>query len=154
MSEALRVISHAVIHPSPPPPSPLCSQVLCALGEACGDFLRSRVSKEVLPRLSSSLARQAPASARAGPVYSHTLAYKLQLAVLQGLGALCQRLRLGRTACVPITPLTHMFRWYRLAWLTCYLSCLVLFCCAFGLSTGLLYLTETRRLFPGLPYLK
>ncbi|KAG7252349.1 hypothetical protein CRUP_023559, partial [Coryphaenoides rupestris] len=83
-------------------------QVLCTLGEACGDFLRSRVSKEVLPRLRSSLAQQAPASARAGPIYSHTLAYKLQLAVLQGLGALCQRLRLGEAdldavcdACIP-----------------------------------------------------
>ncbi|KAJ3585998.1 hypothetical protein NHX12_012400 [Muraenolepis orangiensis] len=54
-------------------------QVLCTLGEACGDFLRSRVSKEVLPRLGSSLTRQAPVSARAGPIYTHTLAYKLQL---------------------------------------------------------------------------
>lgn len=70
-------------------------QVLCTLGEKCGDFLRRRVSKEVLPKLSSSLARQAPVSAKAGPVYSHTLAYKLQLAVLQGLGSLCQRLDLG-----------------------------------------------------------
>lgn len=71
-------------------------QVLCTLGETCGDFLRRRVSKEVLPKLSSSLARQAPISAKAGPVYSHTLAYKLQLAVLQGLGSLCQRLELGK----------------------------------------------------------
>lgn len=70
-------------------------RVLCTLGEACGDFLRRRVSKEVLPRLSASLARQAPISAKAGPVYTHTLAYKLQLAVLQGLGSLCQRLELG-----------------------------------------------------------
>ncbi|KAJ3586884.1 hypothetical protein NHX12_013276 [Muraenolepis orangiensis] len=83
-------------------------QVLCTLGEACGDFLRSRVSKEVLPRLGSSLTRQAPVSARAGLVYTHTLAYKLQLAVLQGLGALCLRLQLGEAdldavcdACLP-----------------------------------------------------
>ncbi|KAM7404304.1 hypothetical protein PAMP_011666 [Pampus punctatissimus] len=69
-------------------------RVLCTLGETCGDFLRNRVSKEVLPKLSSSLARQAPISAKAGPVYTHTLAYKLQLAVLQGLGSLCQRLEL------------------------------------------------------------
>lgn len=73
----------------------LC-QVLCTLGETCGDFLRRRVSKEILPKLSSSLARQAPISAKAGPVYTHTLAYKLQLAVLQGLGSLCQRLDLGK----------------------------------------------------------
>uniref|UniRef100_A0A1A8IVG9 TELO2-interacting protein 1 homolog n=2 Tax=Nothobranchius TaxID=28779 RepID=A0A1A8IVG9_NOTKU len=83
-------------------------RVLCTLGEACGDFLRRRVSKEVLPRLTSSLTRQAPVSAKAGPVYTHTLAYKLQLAVLQGLGSLCQRLDLGEAdldavceACLP-----------------------------------------------------
>ncbi|XP_040913982.1 TELO2-interacting protein 1 homolog isoform X2 [Toxotes jaculatrix] len=83
-------------------------RVLCTLGETCGDFLRRRVSKEVLPKLSSSLARQAPISAKAGPVYPHTVAYKLQLAVLQGLGSLCQRLDLGEAdldavceACLP-----------------------------------------------------
>nr|XP_046252563.1 TELO2-interacting protein 1 homolog isoform X2 [Scatophagus argus] len=83
-------------------------RVLCTLGETCGDFLRTRVSKEILPKLSSSLARQAPVSAKAGPVYTHTMAYKLQLAVLQGLGSLCQRLDLGEAdldavceACLP-----------------------------------------------------
>uniref|UniRef100_A0A669E5F1 TELO2-interacting protein 1 homolog n=1 Tax=Oreochromis niloticus TaxID=8128 RepID=A0A669E5F1_ORENI len=83
-------------------------RVLCVLGETCGDFLRRRVSKEVLPKLSASLARQAPISAKAGPVYTHTLAYKLQLAVLQGLGSLCQRLDLAEAdldavceACLP-----------------------------------------------------
>uniref|UniRef100_A0A8P4GI22 TELO2-interacting protein 1 homolog n=1 Tax=Dicentrarchus labrax TaxID=13489 RepID=A0A8P4GI22_DICLA len=83
-------------------------RVLCTLGETCGDFLRRRVSKEILPKLRSSLARQAPISAKAGPVYTHTLAYKLQLAVLQGLGSLCQRLDLGEAdldavceACLP-----------------------------------------------------
>lgn len=55
------------------------------------------MSKEVLPKLSSSLVRQAPISAKAGPVYTHTLAYKLQLAVLRGLGSLCLRLNLGET---------------------------------------------------------
>ncbi|KAM9856010.1 TELO2-interacting protein 1 homolog [Aulostomus maculatus] len=83
-------------------------RVLCTLGETCGDFLKRRVSKEVLPKLSSSLAHQAPISAKAGPVYTHTLAYKLQLAVLQGLGSLCWRLDLGEAdldavseACLP-----------------------------------------------------
>ncbi|KAM3617212.1 uncharacterized protein V6R79_003431 [Siganus canaliculatus] len=83
-------------------------RVLCTLGEICGDFLRRRVSKEILPKLSSSLVQQAPISAKAGPVYSHTLAFKLQLAVLQGLGSLCQRLDLGEAdldavceACLP-----------------------------------------------------
>lgn len=83
-------------------------RVLCTLGQTCGDFLRRRVSKEVLPKLRSSLLHQAPVSARAGPVYTHTLAFKLQLAVLQGLGSLCQRLDLGEEdldkvceACLP-----------------------------------------------------
>ncbi|KAI2649424.1 hypothetical protein H4Q32_015376 [Labeo rohita] len=72
----------------------LLPMVLCVLGESCGDFLRKRVSKEVLPRLTSSLVKQAEVSARSGPVYTHTLAYKLQLAVLQGLGPLCVKLDL------------------------------------------------------------
>lgn len=68
--------------------------VLCVLGESCGDFLRKRVSQEVLPRLASSLMKQAEISGRSGPVYTHTLAYKLQLAVLLGLGPLCVKLNL------------------------------------------------------------
>lgn len=83
-------------------------RVLCTLGETCGDFLRTRVSKEVLPKLTTSLTNQALVSARAGPVYSHTLSYKLQLAVLQGLGSLCLRLDLVESdldsvseACLP-----------------------------------------------------
>nr|XP_003467697.1 TELO2-interacting protein 1 homolog isoform X1 [Cavia porcellus] len=70
-------------------------KVLCTLGGSCGDFLRNRFCKDVLPKLAGSLVTQAPISARAGPVYSHTLAFKLQLAVLQGLGPLCERLDLG-----------------------------------------------------------
>ncbi len=72
-------------------------QVLCVLGESCGDFLRKRVSKEVLPHVTSSLMKQAEVSARSGPVYTHTLAYKLQLAVLQGLGPLCVKLDLSKS---------------------------------------------------------
>ncbi|XP_007474428.2 TELO2-interacting protein 1 homolog isoform X1 [Monodelphis domestica] len=70
-------------------------KVLCTLGNQCGDFLRNRFSKDILPKLSGSLVTQAPVSAKAGPVYSHTLAFKLQLAVLQGLGSLCKELDLG-----------------------------------------------------------
>ncbi|XP_066526224.1 TELO2-interacting protein 1 homolog [Hoplias malabaricus] len=73
---------------------PRAFRVLCVLGETCGDFLRKRVSKEVLPKLTSALSRQAETSARSGLLYTHTLAYKLQLAVLQGLGPLCERLDL------------------------------------------------------------
>ncbi|NXY00207.1 TTI1 protein, partial [Centropus bengalensis] len=70
-------------------------KVLCTLAQSCGDFLRQRFCKDVLPKLTSSLLSQAPASARAGPVYSHTLAFKLQLVVLQGLGSLCEKLDMG-----------------------------------------------------------
>ncbi|XP_068006282.1 TELO2-interacting protein 1 homolog [Melanerpes formicivorus] len=83
-------------------------KVLCTLADKCGDFLRQRFSKDVLPKLAQSLLSQAPASAQAGPVYSHSLAFKLQLAVLQGLGSLCERLDLGESdlnqvadACLP-----------------------------------------------------
>ncbi|KAM7150288.1 TELO2-interacting protein 1 homolog isoform 2-T3 [Macrochelys suwanniensis] len=72
-------------------------KVLCTLAETCGDFLRRRFSRDVLPKLAGSLVTQAPVSARAGPVYSHTLAFKLQLAVLQGLGSLCEKLDLGES---------------------------------------------------------
>ncbi|NXJ89667.1 TTI1 protein, partial [Corythaixoides concolor] len=72
-------------------------KVLCTLAQKCGDFLRQRFSKDVLPKLTGSLLSQAPASARAGPVYHHTLAFKLQLAVLQGLGSLCEKLDMGES---------------------------------------------------------
>ncbi|CAI9593044.1 unnamed protein product [Staurois parvus] len=42
-----------------------------------------------------SLRSQALVSCHAGPVYSHTLGFKLQLAVLEGLGTLCVDLALG-----------------------------------------------------------
>ncbi|XP_074744502.1 TELO2-interacting protein 1 homolog isoform X1 [Strix uralensis] len=72
-------------------------KVLCTLAQRCGDFLRQRFCRDVLPKLTRSLLSQAPASARAGPVYSHTLAFKLQLAVLQGLGSLCEELDMGES---------------------------------------------------------
>ncbi|KAM9285396.1 TELO2-interacting protein 1 homolog isoform 2-T2 [Morus bassanus] len=72
-------------------------KVLCTLAQKCGDFLRQRFSKDVLPKLTNSLLSQAPASARAGPVYNHTIAFKLQLAVLQGLGSLCEKLDMGES---------------------------------------------------------
>ncbi|XP_072413062.1 TELO2-interacting protein 1 homolog [Chiloscyllium punctatum] len=72
-------------------------QVLCRLADTCGDFLKSRVSKNILPKVIGYLVSQAPVSAKAGPIYSHTLVYKLQLAELQGLGKLCEKLDLGET---------------------------------------------------------
>ncbi|XP_041060297.1 TELO2-interacting protein 1 homolog isoform X2 [Carcharodon carcharias] len=72
-------------------------KVLCKLADGSGDFLRSRVSKDILPKVTRSLVSQAPVSTKAGPIYSHTLSYKLQLAELQGLGKLCEKLDLGET---------------------------------------------------------
>ncbi|MEE6519765.1 hypothetical protein FKM82_017501 [Ascaphus truei] len=57
-------------------------QVLLSLTDCCREFLRQRVCKDALPALLDSLRSQAPVSARAGPVYSHTHGYKLQLGVL------------------------------------------------------------------------
>nr|XP_033818892.1 TELO2-interacting protein 1 homolog isoform X2 [Geotrypetes seraphini] len=77
-------------------------QVLRTLARSCGDFLRRRFSKDVLPKLTGSLVAQAPVSAKAGPIYSHTLAFKLQLAVLQGLGQLCEKLDMNESDLVKV----------------------------------------------------
>ncbi|XP_038606001.1 TELO2-interacting protein 1 homolog [Tachyglossus aculeatus] len=69
-------------------------QVLRTLGEHSGDFLRRRFSQDVLPQLTASLATQAPVSARGGPVYPRTQAFKIQLATLLSLGPLCEKLDL------------------------------------------------------------
>ncbi|XP_053574057.1 TELO2-interacting protein 1 homolog [Bombina bombina] len=70
-------------------------QVLESLVSSCRDFLRQRVCKDALPAFLNSLRSQAPVSARASPIYSHTLGFKLQLALLEGLGTLCVALGLG-----------------------------------------------------------
>ncbi|XP_069740729.1 TELO2-interacting protein 1 homolog [Narcine bancroftii] len=72
-------------------------KVLCTLADTCGDFLRNRVSKDIMPKVTRTLVKQASVSVKAGPIYSHTLPYKLQLAVLQGLGKLCEKLELCET---------------------------------------------------------
>ncbi|GCB72985.1 hypothetical protein scyTo_0002285 [Scyliorhinus torazame] len=72
-------------------------KVLCKLADTSGDFLRSRVSKDILPKMTRYLVSQGPVSAKAGPIYKHTLSYKLQLAELRGFGKLCEKLDLGET---------------------------------------------------------
>ncbi|XP_061745264.1 TELO2-interacting protein 1 homolog isoform X2 [Nerophis ophidion] len=83
-------------------------KVLCTLAASCGDFLRSRVSKDLVPKLSSWLIQQAGISAQATPVYCQSLAYRMQLLLLEGLGSLCQSLDLAEAdvhavseACLP-----------------------------------------------------
>ncbi|XP_073462640.1 TELO2-interacting protein 1 homolog [Aquarana catesbeiana] len=70
-------------------------QVLVSLASSCKDFLRQRVCKDALPAFLMSLRSQALVSCHAGPVYIHTLGFKLQTAVLEGLGTLCVDLALG-----------------------------------------------------------
>ncbi|XP_071840476.1 TELO2-interacting protein 1 homolog isoform X2 [Apostichopus japonicus] len=68
---------------------------LTTLSHSCGDFLRQRVAKDVLPRLISVLESSATTSRKAGPAYVHTAAHKLQLAALKLIGPLCQQLDIG-----------------------------------------------------------
>ncbi|XP_075701999.1 TELO2-interacting protein 1 homolog isoform X2 [Rhinoderma darwinii] len=70
-------------------------QMLVSLAASCKDFMRQRVCKDALPAFLTSLRSQALVSCHAGPVYSHTLGFKLQKAILDGSGTLCVDLALG-----------------------------------------------------------
>lgn len=70
-------------------------QMLVSLAALCKDFIRQRVCKDAFPAFLTSLRSQALVSCHAGPVYSHTLGFKLQKALLDGLGTLCVDLALG-----------------------------------------------------------
>uniref|UniRef100_A0A6P8IMY9 TELO2-interacting protein 1 homolog isoform X2 n=1 Tax=Actinia tenebrosa TaxID=6105 RepID=A0A6P8IMY9_ACTTE len=79
--------------------------VITTMAECSGDFMRRRVIKDVIPRLLTYLNKQAEVSVKAGPVYTHSQAYKLQVASLKGLGRLCKQLeiselQLDAAACV------------------------------------------------------
>ncbi|XP_078616742.1 TELO2-interacting protein 1 homolog [Branchiostoma floridae x Branchiostoma japonicum] len=83
-------------------------ETLCMMGKVCGDFIRKRVVKEVWPKVTTFLTNQAKISMKAGPAYTHTVAHRLQSAILEGLGPLCLQLGVGETevdmiacACVP-----------------------------------------------------
>nr|KAG5707350.1 hypothetical protein BaRGS_005317 [Batillaria attramentaria] len=52
----------------------------------CGEFIRKRVERDVLPSLQSFLEKQAHVSLGAGPSYHYTVSYKLQLALLTTFG--------------------------------------------------------------------
>ncbi|XP_075033746.1 TELO2-interacting protein 1 homolog isoform X2 [Mixophyes fleayi] len=70
-------------------------QVLVTLAASCKDFLRQRVCKDAFPAFLASLRSQAVVSCHAGPVYCHTLGFKLQKAILEGLRTLCVDMALG-----------------------------------------------------------
>ncbi|XP_061432014.1 TELO2-interacting protein 1 homolog isoform X2 [Lethenteron reissneri] len=81
-------------------------KTLVSLSRVCGDFLRRRVSGELLGPVAASLAARAPVSAAAGaegrrrggpggpPLYPRSLACRLQAAALDSLGPLAVVLRL------------------------------------------------------------
>ncbi|CAN0367033.1 unnamed protein product [Lampetra fluviatilis] len=83
-------------------------KTLVSLSRVCGDFLRRRVSGELLGPVASSLAARAAVSAAAGaegrrrgrggpggpPLYPRSLACRLQAAALDSLGPLAVALRL------------------------------------------------------------
>lgn len=66
--------------------------MIASMAECSGDFMKRRVLKEVLPKLQILLKKQADVSLKAGPIYTQSQAYKLQLAALEGLGRLCKQL--------------------------------------------------------------
>ncbi|XP_078696287.1 TELO2-interacting protein 1 homolog [Branchiostoma floridae x Branchiostoma belcheri] len=72
-------------------------ETLCMMGKVCGDFIRKRVLKEAWPKVTTFLTNQAKISQKAGPAYTHTVAYRLQTAILDGLGPLCLKLDIGET---------------------------------------------------------
>ena len=66
--------------------------VLCTMAEASGSFMQRRVIKDAIPPMTQFLDKQASVSLKAGPVYSQSQAFKLQLAMLRSLGCLCRQL--------------------------------------------------------------
>ena len=69
--------------------------VLCSMAEASGSFMQRRVIKDAIPSMTVFLDKQASVSLKAGPVYSQSLSFKQQLAVLRSLGRLCRQLEIS-----------------------------------------------------------
>lgn len=70
----------------------MACDTLATLSRSCRDFLRQRFSKDVLPKLISVLESSVDSGKKAGPAYVHTAAHKLQHAILNLVGPLCQEL--------------------------------------------------------------
>ena len=66
------------------------------MAEVSGDFMQRRVIKDALPPLLSFLQKQSPISLKAGPIYTHAQAYKMQLATIESLGCLCAQLGIAQ----------------------------------------------------------
>ncbi|XP_033095751.1 TELO2-interacting protein 1 homolog [Anneissia japonica] len=64
-------------------------ECVASLANACHDFLKKRVLKDVLPNLIRYLKQQSQCSLKKDCLYHHTLEYKLQLAILSNIGHIC-----------------------------------------------------------------
>ena len=76
--------------------------VLSTMAEASGTFMQRRVVKDAIPSMIQFLDKQAAVSLKAGPVYSQSQTFKLQLAVLRSLGRLCKQLEVGDASLSPM----------------------------------------------------
>ena len=72
------------------------------MAEASGTFMQRRVVKDAIPPMIQFLDKQATVSLKAGPVYSQSQTFKLQLAVLKSLGHLCRQLEVGDASLSPV----------------------------------------------------
>ncbi|KAM3923949.1 TELO2-interacting protein 1 homolog [Leptodactylus fuscus] len=70
-------------------------KLLVSLAASCKEFIRQRVCKDALPAFLVYLRTQANVSCHGGAVYNQTFGFKLQKALLDGLGELCADLSLG-----------------------------------------------------------
>ena len=73
--------------------------VLKTLVNTSGHFLRRRVIKDALPTLVSYLIKQQVISAKAGAIYTQTLGFKFQLAILNVIGTVCRDLDITDIEC-------------------------------------------------------
>ncbi|KAH9525077.1 TEL2-interacting protein 1 [Bulinus truncatus] len=69
-------------------------KTLLMLSKLSGDFMRSRIMKEVIPGISSYMKQQALISCESRSAYLYTNNHKLQLCVLTSLGPLAENLKL------------------------------------------------------------
>ena len=73
--------------------------VLKTLVNISGHFLRRRVIKDALSTLVSYLIKQQVISAKAGAIYTQTLGFKFQLAILNVIGTVCRDLDITDIEC-------------------------------------------------------
>ena len=64
-----------------------------------GQFMRRRVTKDAFPTLISYLVKQQKISAKAGAIYTQTLGFKFQLAILNAIGTVCHDLEIMDIEC-------------------------------------------------------